>query len=213
MTPVWRVLGVILIGVAGGPELAGDPGLILLEALLRRLVASGVLDVLRVVLERLGANQVQPVAGQPGFGAGIPPWLGSALRYSAIGLVLLLLLGFILLYLERLRRAGPREHAEDERGERVTLGGGMIGAALGRLRDLAGLARRYGVSRQLLAAVSVQNIYANVARLARARGYAWRPAQPPDDYLPNFAGLLPARKSPWRALPQPICVCTTATVP
>jgi hypothetical protein len=30
----------------------------------------------------------------------------------------------------------------------------------------------------------VQNIYANVSRLARDRGYPRRPAQPPDDYLP-----------------------------
>jgi hypothetical protein len=52
--------------------------------------------------------------------------------------------------------------------------------------------RRFGVSRQLLAAVSVQNIYANLCRLARQRGYPRRPAQPPDAYLPvltqAFAG-------------------------
>jgi len=38
----------------------------------------------------------------------------------------------------------------------------------------------------------VQNIYANLSRLASRRGYARHPAQPPDDYLPvlgeAFAG-------------------------
>jgi hypothetical protein len=39
----------------------------------------------------------------------------------------------------------------------------------------------------LLAAISVQNIYANLCRLARQRGYPRHPAQPPDDYLPVLA--------------------------
>jgi hypothetical protein len=57
---------------------------------------------------------------------------------------------------------------------------------------VASLVGRFGLSRQLLAAISVQNIYANICRLARRRGYPRRPAQPPDDYLPilqqAFAG-------------------------
>jgi hypothetical protein len=38
----------------------------------------------------------------------------------------------------------------------------------------------------LLAAVSIENIYANVCRLARRRGYGRAPSQPPDDYLPEL---------------------------
>jgi hypothetical protein len=44
--------------------------------------------------------------------------------------------------------------------------------------------RRFGVGRQLLAAISVQNMYANLCRLAGQRGYPRHPAQPPDRYLP-----------------------------
>jgi hypothetical protein len=40
------------------------------------------------------------------------------------------------------------------------------------------------VGRQLLAAISVQNMYANLCRLAGHRGYPRHPAQPPDRYLP-----------------------------
>ena len=36
----------------------------------------------------------------------------------------------------------------------------------------------------------MQNIYANVSRLARDRGYPRRPAQPPDDYLPLLVRAL-----------------------
>jgi hypothetical protein len=57
------------------------------------------------------------------------------------------------------------------------------------LRDLAGLVGRFGLSRDLLAAVSVQNIYANLCRLGRQHGYPRRPAQPPDDYLPVLQGI------------------------
>ena len=56
------------------------------------------------------------------------------------------------------------------------------------------------MGRQLLAAVSVQNIYANVCRVARHRGYARRPAQPPDDYLPALAQAFPDQEEPLRRI-------------
>lgn len=60
-----------------------------------------------------------------------------------------------------------------------------------RLRDLFGLARRYGIGRQLLSAISVQNLYANVSRLARRRGFPRPPATPPDRYLPYLEQAFP----------------------
>ncbi|MCU0523174.1 MAG: DUF4129 domain-containing protein, partial [Anaerolineae bacterium] len=48
------------------------------------------------------------------------------------------------------------------------------------------LVRRTGVGQQLLAAISVQNIYANLSRLATARGYPREPHQAPDQYLPEL---------------------------
>ena len=95
----------------------------------------------------------------------------------------MLALGFIWLYLERIRKQHIRDQAESEAGEEVTLGGGALQRAGQRLRAWLSLVRRFGFSPQLLAAVSVQNIYANLCRLARHRGFPRRPAQPPDDYL------------------------------
>jgi hypothetical protein len=101
-------------------------------------------------------------------------------------------LGLVLLFLERVRARPEQNEREAELGEELTLGGASVGRGVRWLRDVAGLVRRFGLGRQLLAAISVQNMYANLCRLARQRGYPRRPAQPPDDYLPilerAFAG-------------------------
>jgi hypothetical protein len=86
--------------------------------------------------------------------------------------------------LERIRSGHREEEAEEELEEEVTLGGGTLGRGWRWLRDKVGLVRRFGVGRELLAAISVQNMYANLCRLAGRRGYPRHPAQPPDRYLP-----------------------------
>ena len=60
-----------------------------------------------------------------------------------------------------------------------------------RLRNLVDLVRRYGVGAQLLAAISIQNIYANISRLALERGYQRPPSLPPDGYLPMLLEAFP----------------------
>jgi len=56
--------------------------------------------------------------------------------------------------------------------------------------------RRFGFGRQLLAAISVQNMYANLSRVASRRGYARHPAQPPDDYLPILVQAFGGHEEP-----------------
>lgn len=195
LMPLWRGLGFILglVLIALGWLLT--PIMLLLEVFLRKLLAGGVLDVLREMADRLAGIRLPSAVDPNTPGASLPAWVGTGLRYGAVLLVLLILLGFVLLYLERRRRERPAERAERERGEEPGLGAGALGAALTRLRDLAGLVRRYGLNRQLLAAVSVQNIYANLTRLARLRGYPRRPAQPPDDYLPVLCQVFPGAEA------------------
>ena len=62
-----------------------------------------------------------------------------------------------------------------------------------RCAEQAPLVRRFGVGRELLAAISVQNIYANVCRIARQRGHPRRISQPPDSYLPVLAQAFPGQ--------------------
>jgi len=125
---------------------------------------------------------------------GWPPWVWSTLRYLLVLLAIALALGLVLVFLERMR-ARPEEHEESEveRGEELSLGGAALARGVRWLRDMAGLVRRFGLSQQLLAAISVQNLYANLCRLARQSGYPRHPAQPPDDYLPVLAQAFPGQ--------------------
>jgi hypothetical protein len=129
-----------------------------------------------------------------GVFSGVPPWVWTGLRYFLIVLAILVLMGFVLLFLNKMRAKSERDEAEETREEEITLGGATLGRGLRWLRDMVGLVRRFGLSRQLLAAISVQNIYANLCRLARGRGYPRHPAQPPDDYLPVLAQAFPSQE-------------------
>jgi hypothetical protein len=124
---------------------------------------------------------------QPGLLERLPSSLTNALGSILLVLGILvaagLVIGLFLLYLERVRRNRTRVEEEEEGAEPATMGTGLLDRGAQTLRDLAGLVRRFGMSRQLLAAVSVQNIYANLCRLARQRGYPRRPPSP-DAYLP-----------------------------
>ncbi len=113
----------------------------------------------------------------------LAPWAVALLRYLPL-IVFLLLLG--LVFWVTLRRARRRyRRGEMELEERAPFAPGQwLKRAAAQLRDVANMAQRFGVGRQLLAAISVQNIYANVGRIAARRGHPRPPAMPPDDYLP-----------------------------
>jgi Domain of unknown function (DUF4129) len=155
------------------------PVLVWLQDRVRGLDLRPLADALTALRQALEPLQQSDLSKGPVF----PAWAGMALRDLGILLVILLALGFVWLYLERIRSQHVRDQAETEVGEEVTLGGSALQRAARRLQDWLSLVRRFGLSPQLLAAVSVQNIYANLCRLARRRGFPRRPAQPPDDYL------------------------------
>jgi hypothetical protein len=184
--PLWRLVSplafalLMLIGQALNPLLLWFEALVL--RLLRNSNASG-----------FGAAPVAPAATEPSFLAKIPAWIPNLLvdAMVVVGIILAVLAvtGFLVLYLERVRKGGLHDEDEAEGAERVTAGD-ILARGARALRSAAGLIRRFGLSTHLLAAISVQNIYANVSRLARDRGYPRRPAQPPDDYLPVLVRAL-----------------------
>ena len=114
----------------------------------------------------------------------LPQLLMDVLLVAGILVAIIAGVGFLLLYLDRVRKNGLRDEAEEETGEHATFGGSILRRGLAAMQNMAGMIRRFGLGGHLLAAVSVQNIYANLCRLARQRGYARHPAQPPDTYLP-----------------------------
>jgi hypothetical protein len=156
-----------------------EPLLLWLMEILRHIDWGGVMEI----VSGEGETPFEPLP--------IQPWPGMAMvwtvmRHIAIGLAIMLILGFLLLCLKKMDRSQLVEDAEEESDETITLGGGMLNRGVQWLRDLSNLVRRYGLSRQLLTAVSVQNIYANLCRIATRRGYPRHPAWPPDDYLPTL---------------------------
>ena len=184
--PVWRLVSPLAFALLMVIGQALNPLLLWFEAFILRLLRNSNLSGFEIA-------PVAPAATEPSFLAKIPAWIPNllvdALVVVGIIVAVLALTGFLVLYLERVRKSGLRDEDEEEGAERVTAGG-ILERGTRALRNAAGLIRRFGLGTHLLAAISVQNIYANVSRLARDRGYPRRPAQPPDDYLPVLVGAL-----------------------
>lgn len=188
LKPLWTLLSPVLQWLLQILFWVLEPVLTWLLWLLRQLVERLDWSFLQGLMDASEENPMQEQLSEPGEGvlSGLPPWVWISLRYLLILLAILVVLGLILLFLDRMRVKPEGEEGEEESGEELTMGGATLGRGVRWLRDMAGLVRRFGLSRQLLAAISVQNIYANLCRLARQRGYPRHPAQPPDDYLPTL---------------------------
>lgn len=114
--------------------------------------------------------------------ASLPPWAITGLRIAALLLLVAAVTGFVML-LGRVVRPHRRAYTSDQRRRRATAGEPLLKRGLVQLQEMLELARRIGIGQQLLAAISVQNIYANLSRLARARNHPRKPYQPPDHYM------------------------------
>lgn len=195
LRPLWVLLGPVLQLLLQLLFIVLQPIFLALEWLLTRLMQNADWTFIGEILDsfNLGLETEKAVEPAEGIFSGLPPWVWTALRYLFILLVLVVLVSLVLLFLNRVRARHDQAETEQESGEDITLGGATLGRGLRWLRDMAGLVRRFGLSRQLLAAISVQNIYANLCRLARQRGYPRHPAQPPDDYLPVLAQAFPGQ--------------------
>jgi hypothetical protein len=194
LTPLWVVLGTLLLWLAQALIWLLAPVVSWLIEVLSRWLAGIDWTPAAELLNRLGqvSSAMQP-ASQANKPIELPAWLLTTFQVGAILLAAVLALGLLLLFLERVRFHPSRDEVEEEAAENITLGGGLLGQGVRWLKTMAGLVGRFGLSRQLLAAISVQNIYANLCRLARLRGHPRRPAQPPDAYLPVLAGVFPGR--------------------
>jgi hypothetical protein len=115
----------------------------------------------------------------------LPLWAVTLFRFAGI----LFLVGIaVLIVLLVARTIRPRRRRRRREDESVVRGGGdaLLRRGLEQLRDVIDMARRIGVNQQLLAAISVQNIYANLSRIAANRGHPRRTYQSPDRYLPDL---------------------------
>jgi hypothetical protein len=109
----------------------------------------------------------------------------ALLRYCIAATILFIALIVLVIFFGRVVRRARSSEAEDTSTEAGLRPGGLS-FGLDRLKDWFALLGRYGVSSQLLAAISVENIYANLARIARRKGFPRHPSQGPDRYLPQL---------------------------
>jgi hypothetical protein len=196
LRPLWPLLSPVLGLLAQALFLVLKPIFIGLEWLLTRLLQDVDWTFIGEFFDAFGAtsDQKRVMEQTEGVFSGMPPWVWTSLRYFLVLLAIVVLVGFVLLFLSRLRVNSERDDVEEAGDEEITFGGATFGRGLRWLRDVVGLVRRFGLSRQLLAAISVQNIYANLCRLGRGRGFPRHPAQPPDNYLPVLAQAFPSQE-------------------
>jgi hypothetical protein len=106
-------------------------------------------------------------------------------------LVALIGAGLWLLNRERQRMDEQAEtHEELDAGLGAALAS-LLRNARARLRNAGAMISQFGIGSELLAAISVRNIYANMGRLARKRGYPRHKARTPYEYLPDLRIAFP----------------------
>lgn len=182
--PLWRAIGWILTW-----------GLLALF-----LVIGPILERMMLALERLAsdAEPIQPAIAPPlptdfaGVETLMREW--TVLRYCFVigaAIAIVAVLWFFFIQPEEEQRA-PDEEEPARNETRAGMAPGL--PSLDKLREWLNLLRRYGASQRLLHAISVQNMYANISRLARRRGYPRLPSQPPDAYLPQLALAFPGEE-------------------
>jgi len=115
----------------------------------------------------------------------------SLLRYCLAAGAIALALFLIFVFFTRAQLRPRADEAEEHADEPVRFAPGSLRQGLDRLRDWLHLLTRHGAGQQLLDAISVENIYANLVRLARRRGYPRRPSQPPERFLPTLTLAFP----------------------
>lgn len=208
----------VSLGWLVGPWLEGAlwQGLALLAALMGALFALLIAAFLALVQwllpgmlallqgEGTAPPEVTPPAPPPFVvtpvpGATPPPPLPESALRTLEGVLrggwLVLLVAFLFivmsLTLQRVRRGRDRAIADEEgQRERVSMQAALARLARG-MRDALEAVRHFGLGRALLDAVSVQNMYANVCRLAAARHVPRAPQQAPDRYLAQLVALYP----------------------
>lgn len=181
--PLWNFLGAILLWIFYTVFWLVGPLLDQLIAFLRALMAD---------LEPITPEPSGPIAAATPD----PMTLSEVVQHFALvryclvaGIIMAVLLLLLILFVR------PRQRGLDEEQEQTAQEGWAFGGnPFARLRDWGQLLRRYGIGPGLLAAISVQNIYANVGRLAGRRGYGRTTAQSPDEYLAQLQAAFPGEE-------------------
>lgn len=183
-SPLWNFLGAILLWIFYTFFWLVAPLLDQLIVFLRALLA----NLEPLVPPEPSGPPVAPTPDPMTFSEVVQHF--ALVRYCLVAGIIMVVLIVLLILFVRPRQRGLAEEQEQTAQEGLALGSNPFA----RLRELGQLLRRYGLRPGLLAAISVQNIYANVGRLAGRRGYGRAAAQSPDEYLPRLQAAFPGQE-------------------
>lgn len=178
--PLWSAIGWVLVRLLAAIFLLLGPLMEWFVLYIQRLVANAEPQPNMELSSPIEFGTVETVVRE---------W--AVVRYCLVGGAIIVVLLIVLLFFVRTRPRTRLSEAEESEPEEMGVGRSVERLRLGRLREWLNLVRRHGLNRRLLAAITVQNLYANLGRLARRRGNPRQPAQSPDDYLPALRQAFP----------------------
>lgn len=192
--PIWSLLGDLFFLVLLALTFVLEKIVQWIFAWLAPLLAN--IDIAKTLGEAFSQLGVPPELEQNQVPEAGPPneAVLMLMRVAFVIGVLALLLVIVYVLVVRRRARARADEEEIVAAEALSFGGDALRRGWRRLRNLAGLVRRYGLGRELLDAISVENLYANLCRLARQRGQPRQPSEPPDDYLPRLALAFPGQE-------------------
>jgi hypothetical protein len=124
----------------------------------------------------------------------------GAVQGSCFTSILVVIILVVIVFAGR-KLLKSRDEAADESRESTLSAGAlannlraMLQAGRDRLSQLAGLVDQYGLGSQLLSAITIRRIYANLVRLATKAGYPRLGSQTPYEYRTTLAEVFPGRE-------------------
>lgn len=162
-------------------------------------------DRLQAILNEF-SNLGEPLPDTSGQESeGVAQFLGMMQAGTIITVLVIVILLVLLFTWWRVRQSRDQEGNETRESllSGRTLAQSLLSslrAGRGRLSELAGLVDRFGVGSQLLSAISIRRIYANLVRLATKAGYPRTQSQTPYEYLLTLYEALPGSEHDVRVI-------------
>ena len=160
-------------------------------------------DALRAAFQRMAealGNLSPPITETPEVDPeAMQRTMGTVQASCLTTIIVVIIVAVILLTWYKLRK--DREEGADESRESILSAGAlannlraMFQAGRDRLSQLAGLVDQYGLGAQLLSAITIRRIYANLVRLATRAGYPRLDSQTPYEYRTTLQEVFPGRE-------------------
>lgn len=189
-SPLWQLIGWLLAAALAAVLWVLAPLIDKLVALLRRLMANSELLTLEITRDA-GRIENEPLTDPMSISKLLQDW--PMARYFLVLFAILCILAFLWFFFIRPYTRQLSDEVEEAERETGAFRLNSLRHGLNRLQNLMNLLRRFGLSMELLDAISVENMYANLGRLANEKGYPRQPNHPPDLYIHELNKAFPGQ--------------------